>query len=156
MRLLQGLLLFFAAATVQWFWSTYLPVFGLAPQLLLILTLAVGGQAGAVAGQCFGFAWGLFLDVLSAHVFGANALAFTLAGYVSGMLRRQMDVSSPLSQAMLVAVVTPVYLIFLGLVGLAFEHSFLWAGWRHLFVGPLYNGLVAPFAFALARRYAPS
>lgn len=156
MKLLQGLVLFFAAAAVQWSWSTYLSAFGLAPQLLLILTLAVGAQSGPVAGECFGFGWGLFLDVLSAHVFGANALILTLAGYVSGALRRQMDVSSPPSQAMLAAALTPVYLILLGLVGLAFERCFLWGGWRQLFVGPLYNGIVAPFAFAMARRYAPS
>ncbi|MFH1723403.1 MAG: rod shape-determining protein MreD [Elusimicrobiota bacterium] len=152
MRYLGGAFVFFVGILAHWLWSTYFPLFGLAPQVLLILTIAVASSSGPVAGQCFGFAWGLFLDVLSAHVFGANALGLTLVGYFIGMLRRQMDVASAPSQIVFVMVLTPAYLLFLGFAGLVFERTFLWVGWKAFLADPLYNSLVCPFGFAFVRR----
>lgn len=152
MSALRGLSLFCVGILLEWFWSTYLSVFGLAPSLTLILTVAVASREGPAAGQLYGFFWGLFLDVLGTHVFGAGALALTLAGYLVGMLRRQMDVSSPLSQCMVVGTVSLVFHAFVGLTGLVFERQFLWVGWKVFFLGTLYNCLIAPFLFSMIRR----
>ena len=153
MRLLGGLLLFVVGLMGHWLWSTHLTVFGLAPQLLLILTVAVAARRGPVVGQCFGFAWGLFLDVLGVHLFGAQALGLTLVGYFVGSLRRQMDVSSPPSQLMLVGLLTPSYFLFYGLAGWVFERHFFWVGWPSFVADPFYNCLVAPFGFALTKKW---
>jgi len=144
---------FFLAMVLHWLWSTHLTVFGLAPQFLLISTVVVAGRSGPVAGQCYGFAWGLFLDLLSGHVFGANALCLTLAAYGVGMLRRQMDVGSLPPQAVLVALLTPVYLVFYGLTGTVFEHRFLWAGWKVFLLTPVYNCLALPLGYAFVRKF---
>jgi len=151
-RPVRALALFAAGIAVEWFWSTHLPVFGLSPRVLLILTIAAASCGGSVVGQCYGFFWGLFLDVLSAHTFGAGALALTLVGYCVGNLRRQMDVSSPPSQVMVVCFTSVAYGLFVGLMGLVFERHFYWPGWNVLVGGTLYNGLVAPVLFALTRR----
>ncbi|MFC1678881.1 rod shape-determining protein MreD [Elusimicrobiota bacterium] len=153
MRYLEGVFVFFAGVIVHWLWGTYFSVQGLAPQVLLILTVAVASRSGPVAGQCYGFAWGLFLDVASAHVFGAHALGLTLTAYIVGMLRRQMDVASVPSQAMLLVVFTPVYMLFYGVAGLIFEHEFLLGGWKVFLLIPLYNCVISPFAFAFVRRF---
>lgn len=153
MRILLAGLVFVAAIILHWLWSSYLPVFGLAPQILLILTVAVASCSGPVAGQCFGFAWGLVWDALGAHVFGAHALALTLTAYGVGMLRKQLDVSSGRSQLVLLAVLTPAYLLFYGLTGLVFEKSFLWAGWKVFLLCPFYNCLVAPLLFEPTRKW---
>lgn len=153
MRYLEGVFVFFVGAVVHWLWCTYFTVGGMAPQVLLILTVAIASRSGPVAGLCYGFAWGLFLDVLSAHVFGAHALGLTLTAYFVGLLRRQMDVASIPSQAMLLAVLTPVYMLFWGLAGLVFEHRFLWPGWSVFVVSPVYNCVVSPFAFAFVLRF---
>jgi rod shape-determining protein MreD len=151
-KAIKTLSIFAVGLAAEWLWSTCWPVCGLSPCVLLILTIAIASCAGPVAGQCYGFFWGVFLDVLSAHTFGAGALALTLAGYSVGSLRRQMDVSSPPSQVMVVALVSVAYALFLGLVGLVFERRFLWGGWA-VFIGvPLYNCLVAPPIFFLVRR----
>lgn len=149
----SAVFVFLAGLMLQWMWATYFPLWGLAPQVLLILTVAVSARSGAVTGQCFGFAWGLFLDLLSAHVFGANALAFTLAAYLVGALRRQMDVASPAPQLALTFLLTPAYFLFLGLTGRVFEHQFLWVGWKAFLLNPFYNCLVAPFLFELVRKF---
>ncbi|MFA6030978.1 MAG: rod shape-determining protein MreD [Elusimicrobiota bacterium] len=144
--------LFVLGMAAEWFWSTRLDVWGLAPRLLLLLTVATASQAGPVAGQTYGFFWGLFLDALSAHTFGAGALALTLVGYLVGNLRRQMDVSSPTSQMMVAGVVSTAFWLFVGFAGLVFEHRFLWVGWKLFTLGTLYNVLVAPAAFSAVRR----
>jgi rod shape-determining protein MreD len=151
-RPLRALGIFTLGLVLEWLWSTSWAVFGLSPCLLLVMTVAIAAYSGPVAGQCYGFFWGLFLDVLGAHTFGAGALALTLVGYCVGVIKRQMDVSSPASQVMVVAVVSLAYALFLGLAGLVFERRFLWGGWS-LFVGaPLYNCVVAPPVFFFLRK----
>ncbi len=152
MSVLRAPLLFAAGLFLEWFWSTYLSFFGLAPAFMLILTVAVASREGPVAGQIYGFLWGLFLDVLSTHVFGAGALALTLTGYAVGNLRRQMDVSSPLSQFMVVGTVSLAFHLFVGLTGLVFERQFFWAGWKVFLLGTIYNCLLSPVVFSLLRR----
>ncbi|MBI5243294.1 MAG: rod shape-determining protein MreD [Elusimicrobia bacterium] len=152
MNAVKALGIFILGMAVEWLWSACFPVFGLSPCVLLILTIAMASCAGPLIGQCYGFFWGLFLDVLSAHAFGAGALALTLVGYFVGILRRQMDVSSPTSQIMVVAVVSIAAALFVGLAGLVFERHFLWAGWGAFIGGILYNCLVAPAIFALVRK----
>lgn len=152
MRYLACVGVFLAGLMAHWLWSTYFTVFGLAPQVLLVLTIAVASRGGPVAGQCFGFAWGVFLDVLGLHVFGAHALGLTLVGYAVGNLRRQMDVNFAAPQLVLVAVLTPAYFLFHALTGLVFEHHFLWPGWKSFLAGPVYNCLLAPLGFDFVRR----
>lgn len=156
MSALRAAGLFLGGLLLEWFWSTYLSFFGLAPCIMLILTVAVASREGPVAGQVYGFLWGLSLDVLSVHVFGAGALALTLTGYLVGMLRRQMDVSSPLSQCMVVGTVSLAFHLFVGIMGLIFERQFLWVGAKVFFLATLYNCLLAPVLFAMTRRPGPA
>ena len=88
MNFLRGAIFFLTAMLIQWWWATHFSLAGLAPQLLLILTVVVAARQGPVRAMCLGFGWGLFLDVLNPALFGANALALTLAGYGTGALRR--------------------------------------------------------------------
>ena len=152
MKYIGGVFVFLLGIMAQWMWSTYFSFFELAPQVLLVLTVAVASRSGPVAGQCFGFAWGLFLDLMSVHVFGAHALTLTLVGYSVGGLRRQMDVASLAPQFVIVFLVTPAYLLFYGFLGFVFEHHFLWSGWKILSLNPVINCLLAPFAFGFVKR----
>lgn len=154
MKALHWPLVFLGAVAVQWWWSTHLAVFGLAPQVLLLLAVAVASAGGPVAGQCFAFGWGLSLDVMAPHLFGANALVLTLIAYLVGVGRRQMNVTSPISQAFLVALLTMAYFLALSIVGLIFEGEAFWAGWKALCLLPLYNAALAPMGFAIAERLA--
>lgn len=137
---------------LHWWWSTYFTMWGVAPHLLLILTVAIAANTGPVAGQCYGFAWGMFLDSVGVHLFGANALILTVVAFLVGNARRQMDVSSPLSQTMVVALVTVAHLAALCGLGLIFERQAFWAGWTTVLFAPIINALVAPFLFPIVQR----
>ena len=152
MRYFLAALVFVSGMFAQWWWSTYFSFWGVAPQILLVLTVAISSCSGPVAGVCFGFAWGLFLDVLGVHLFGSNALALTLTAYLVGFGKRQMDVSSPVSQIVVTAMVTAGYFLFLSVVGLVFQHRAYWVGWPSLLFDPLLNCLVTPVAFVVVDR----
>lgn len=153
MKYVSAVFVFLAGAFAHWLWSTHFSAWGLAPDVLLALTIAAAARSGPVAGQCYGFAWGLFLDFLGAHVFGANALALTLAGYAVGSLRRQMDVASAPSQAILILMLTPAHFLLYGIVGLVFERHFLWVGWASFLAVPFYTAFVSPAGFSFVKRF---
>lgn len=153
MRYLAWAGVFVAGLVAQWAWGTYFAVWGLAPQVLVVLSVAVAARTGPAIGQCFAFPWGLALDLAGSRVFGANALALTVMGYLIGNARRQMDVSDPVSQAMVVAVVSLARMAFLALAGLVFEGHVFWVGWKAFLLLPIFNALVAPIGFAIVQHY---
>lgn len=145
MNFLRGALIFVLAAFLQWWWSTRFGIWGLTPQILLALTVAISARLGPNQGMCYGFAWGLFLDVLRPHVFGGNAFVLMLVGYGTGTVRRQIDVGDVVSQCAIVALMTWGYFLIYGLLGLIFAKSFFWMGWPAFLFDPLYNCLLVPF-----------
>ncbi|MBI5629643.1 MAG: rod shape-determining protein MreD [Elusimicrobia bacterium] len=133
------ILLFFSAMAAQWLWSSQFAFWGLAPQLLLVLTALVAAYRGPILAMCLGFFWGLFLDVSSPHLFGANALALTMVGYGTGSVRRQIDVTGAGSLSAVVFLMTWAYFLLLGVLGLVFMEGFLWIGWPSFLACPFYN-----------------
>lgn len=137
---------FVLAALAHWWWSSHLLILGLAPQLLLVLTVIAASRMGPIGAMCFGFAWGLYLDVFDTHLFGAKALSLTLVGYGVGSVRRQIDVSG---LGPLCAILLPVswgFYILPGLLGWVFKAGFMWVGWSVFLLGPIYNCLIIPLA----------
>ena len=141
--------LFVAAMAGHWWWTSHLSFWGLAPQWLLVLTVAVAARQGPVRAMALGFFWGLFLDVLNARIFGANALALTLAAYGTGSARRQIDVGDLAPQCLIVFLMTWAYFLLVGSLGAVFARSFLWAGWTAFLIDPFYNCLAAAGIFLL-------
>ena len=80
------------------------------------------------------------------NTFGGNALVLILAGYGTGVLRRQIDVTDPVSHCVVVYAMTCGCFLLYGLLGLVFAEGFLWPGWPAFLFDPLYNCLVVPFA----------
>jgi rod shape-determining protein MreD len=142
----RGAVLFLAAALLQWWWSTRMPFWGLSPQILLVLTVAMAARLGPNSGMCYGFLWGLALDILRPELFGGNAFALMLVGYGTGALRRQIDVLDLFSQYMIVFFMTWAYFLFYGVLGAVFAKSFIWVGWPSFICDPFYNCLIVPLA----------
>lgn len=150
---IRRIVLFFAAMVLQWWLSTYMSVFEMSPRLLLVLTVTVAARLGPVASLCYGFGWGLFLDVLQAHLFGANALAYTLIAYGTGALRRQIDVVGIGPQMAMVLLMTWGYLLFYGLLSLIFMRTFLFPDWKVFIFNPPYNAVLVPFVYVFWERF---
>ena len=144
MNFLKGAVLFLAAALLQWWWSTRMSFWGLSPQILLVLTVAMAARLGPNSGMCYGFLWGLFLDVLRPELFGGNAFVLMLVGYGTGALRRQIDVLDAVSQSLIVLCMTWGSFLLYGALGAVFAKGFIWVGWPAFIFDPLYNCFIVP------------
>ena len=143
---LRGLVVFFGAMFVQWWWNTHLAYWGAAPQFLLVLTILIAARRGPVLGMLAGFGWGLYLDVARAELFGASALTLILAAYFVGVARRQVDLRAPGPLAATTFLCTLSAFIGVGLLGLTFTKSFEWSGWIAVLVTPFLNAAVVTVA----------
>lgn len=153
MRLLYLALVFVAGLWAQWAWSTYWTIWELAPQILLVLTVALAAREGPVVSLTFAFFWGLFYDVLHVHLFGAQALTFVCVAYAVGLMRRQIDVSTFFPQTMILAAISFLYYPALAILGLVFEGHPFWAGWKQFLLTPFFNCFVALPCFPFVERF---
>lgn len=71
-----------------------LPLPGVVPDLVLVLVVAFALAEGPMSGLVTGWAAGLLADALSAHELGRLALAYAVAGYVTGMLQDDTERST--------------------------------------------------------------
>jgi rod shape-determining protein MreD len=74
-----------AAAVVQFAVLSHLRVFGVAPDLFVLLAVLGGLVGGRRTGAATGFAAGVTADLLMSGLpFGLSALVFTVVGYAAG------------------------------------------------------------------------
>jgi rod shape-determining protein MreD len=66
-------------------------IFGVPADLSPLLVATVGLLCGSIAGACFGFGVGLFMDTLLAQTLGLTSLVLVAVGYAAGRLRELRD-----------------------------------------------------------------
>jgi len=84
----SALILILAAFLLQNNLCRLIPFFRVAPNILLIVTFAVGFLRGKVAGMITGLICGLMLDAFSGGILGYHTLVFIYIGYLNGLLSR--------------------------------------------------------------------
>lgn len=135
-----------------------LPLPGGAPNLVLVLVVAVGLAGGASAGLATGFAAGLLTDLLSAHPVGLLALCFGLAGFVAGLLEADVERTVLLPMVVVGVATLAVGLAYLAVLGLLDRQAA--GGVADLPATAAYDVMLTPFVVPLvavtARRLAPS
>jgi len=85
MQSLYFLLLILFALILQTTAFNYLAIYGIKPNLILILVILNGFLRGTREGAFLGFSAGLMQDLVSGGVFGLNALTKLVAGYLAGL-----------------------------------------------------------------------
>jgi len=105
-------------------------LFGVTPDLILVIAVVVAVQDGPVEGAVVGFLGGLLQDVASLQVMGVGAFSKALAAFAAGMLK---DVF------MTYSILLPVLLVFLASL---FEQSL-----HQLALGVLGQDRLPPFRF---------
>ena len=83
-RKLIMLLLILAGYLIQSTMIRILPMGGVAPNFLIILTSCFGFMRGKKEGMFIGFISGLIIDILFGQVIGFYALLYLLIGYANG------------------------------------------------------------------------
>ena len=117
MTSLRATALFVAAMFIQWWWNTHLAYWGITPQILFALSILVASRRGPTTAMPLAWIWGLYADTLRADLFGANALLYTLAAYLAGTVRRQMDLRSVGPLTVMVFILSWAYGLLMGLIG---------------------------------------
>jgi rod shape-determining protein MreD len=146
MSLLLELLLYLGTGTLYWWWTQHLVFFGLAPNFIFAAALAAAILSGPVKGIAWGFALGLYADMLGVSVFGGWALTYTLMAYAVSVVKKHFDMDSLFSQ--LVAAVSLSWLSMLFYLGLSLAFARINPTGLKIFLAePFLNALAVPVVF---------
>ena len=133
---------------VQFSFSQYISIAGLAPNFILIFIVFFGLLRGSILGQTYGFLWGLSWDVFSVKLFGSHAFIFTVIGFLLGMLSKKWD-ENKLSTQMFLTFISSVFYW----VSMVLLYQFFGEGKLHvnyiIVLQPFLNMFLAPIIFQL-------
>ncbi len=120
-------------------------LFGVKPDLVLILLIFYAFLRGTREGSFWGFVAGFLKDVATGGYFGLNALDHLAAGYLAGLMQTVLYKDNPF----VVATITLLICLFQGLIHyllLFYLGIFISPGvglGKIIFCGSVYNGAVA-------------
>ncbi len=149
MRALSVWLLLFLGIVMQSTIFSHLELFGIRPDLVLLVTMSAGLLRGVLEGVLTGFVGGFMLDILHGQFLGLEALGKMAVGYAMGLVSTRIfkdNILVPLVMAGLGTLIDQVVFLFMGTsFGLNY---YVWPG-AFLVVLPmmLYNSLLAPLVY---------
>ncbi|MCB4792657.1 MAG: rod shape-determining protein MreD [Elusimicrobia bacterium] len=140
------ILSFLIGLILQFSFSQYISINGLAPNFILIFIVFLSLMRGSITGQAYGFLWGLSWDVFSVRLFGCHAFIFTCLGYFLGLLSKKWDENKLSTQVFLTLVCSIFYWLALILLYQFFGDGKLQVNYI-MILQPLINMLLAPPVF---------
>jgi rod shape-determining protein MreD len=128
---------------------------GVRPDLALIVLIFVAIRRGSMVGQVSGFATGFLEDLMNVSPLGFHSLLRTAIGYLYGLLSGNVFIDPILMPIILTVVATILKGILAGIIsaifGIAASGFITFTGRLWIEVG--YNGVIAPFLFALLNLF---
>jgi rod shape-determining protein MreD len=128
---------------------------GVRPDLALIVLVFVSLRRGSMVGQVSGFATGFLEDLMNVSPLGFHSLLRTIVGFLYGLLSGNVFIDPFLMPIVLTVVATILKGLLSGIVsaifGLTASGFITFAGRLWIEVG--YNGVLAPFLFALLNLF---
>jgi rod shape-determining protein MreD len=137
---------------------THLRVFGVVPDVGLVLAVAVAYRFGPEAGAITGFAAGLAYDLFLETPFGLSALAYALAAYWVGILHAGM-MRSPRGIPIVLGAWAGLVggALFIGIGGLVgVEGMWTTRAVVVVLIAAVYDAVIALFVFFLVKRISAS
>jgi len=132
-----------------------LPIAGANADLAPLMVMAVGLLCGSLAGGCFGFGVGLFVDIVSMQTLGVSSLVLLTVGYGAGRLREARDPEGTLVPLAAGAIATLAFSVGFALMQflLGVDEPMSWALVRQTLATLTINALIALPVYALVRRW---
>ena len=134
---------------------TKIAIRGVRPDLAMLVLIFVSLRRGSMVGQVSGFASGFLEDLMNVSPLGFHSLLRTVIGYLYGMLSGNVFIDPFLMPIILAVVATILKGILAGIVsvlfGIAASGFITFTGRIWIEVG--YNGVIAPFIFALLNLF---
>ncbi len=128
-----------------------LAIAGVRPDIALIILVFVSVRRGSMIGQLSGFASGILEDFMSVSPLGFHPLMRAVIGYLYGKFSGKVFIDPFLMPILLTAAATLIKGVISGLVSAVFgltASGFLYFTGR-IWIEMGYNGVLAPFLFAL-------
>lgn len=143
------------ALVLQVMIAPHIALFGVTPNLLLLVVITLAFVEGSSAGATAGFIAGLLMDLLSTGPIGAWALVMSVTGYLSGSLRRNLFAEgwlAPVTVGVITALVADfAYLIVVTVIGVG--PAFWTALVRLVLPRALYNAVLVMLAYPWLARF---
>jgi rod shape-determining protein MreD len=135
--------------------APHLAVFGVVPNLLLLVVITLAFVEGPSAGAVAGFAGGLLLDLAGTAPVGAWALVLAVTGYTAGMLQENLFAEgwlAPVTVAIIAGLLADTaYLIVLAILG---EGPAFWSALVSVVLPrALYNTVLVLLAYPWLARF---
>jgi len=128
---------------------------GVRPDLAMLVLVFVSVRRGPMVGQVSGFASGFLEDLMNVSPLGFHSLLRTVIGYLFGLLSGNVFIDPFLMPIILAVVATLLKGLLSGVVsalfGIASSGFITFTGRIWIEMG--YNGIVAPFLFALLNLF---
>jgi len=128
---------------------------GVRPDLAMLVLVFVSVRRGPMVGQVSGFASGFLEDLMNVSPLGFHSLLRTVTGYLFGLLSGNVFIDPFLMPIILAVVATLLKGLLSGIVsalfGIASSGFITFTGRIWIEMG--YNGIVAPFLFALLNLF---
>ncbi len=159
MSVVRHILLLILAFILQTTWIHTFEVFGLKPDLVVLLLVYIALRSGAFEATILGFAIGFIQDVDIPENLGLNALVNSIIGFSAGWGRLHIAADNVQVQIVLIfaAVLVHDLIYYIGERGLTWsEMPFLWV--RYSPGRALYTSLIGAFLAAipvLRQRFMP-
>jgi len=120
-------------------------------QLLVVAVIYWGLAHGTTSAPLMGFCWGLLTDAASLGLLGERALLYAAVGFISGLLRRQLDDTKPWTQGIFTLMASFGIVIGEILIERCFQNGGLRPIRLSTWIQPLWNALAAPLLFLAFR-----
>lgn len=150
-RIRLGLVIFLVVLLQTTLFSS-LRLFGVAADVGLVMTVAVGYREGPEAGVLFGFATGFAMDMFLQTPIGVSALAYAVTGYGAGLVQLGLARSAwwvrPALGALGGLFGSALFVLIASLVG---ENDLVTLyGLRVVLLSAVYDAVLAPLLFPIA------
>lgn len=145
-------LLYVLILIVQFVIPKYFVHTGLYPNFILMYVVYVSLNRGIMKGQLTGFLYGFSWDILSTDIFGIRTLTLTIAGYIAGKFKRNLNKEQVATQVIIMAVCITVTHLVLTLTYLLAPNDFAKKSMElnsNFLIYCLVNLILTPFVFKL-------
>ena len=127
-------------------------VYGVIPDIALILIVFSANSLGTMKGQALGFGAGLIQDILSSGPLGFNALIRTVTGFIYGKFKGKLFLDSILMPVLFIVIASFLKELMTMVIGFLFlPEGTISYFTREFFIELGLNSFLSPFIFALMK-----
>lgn len=153
MKYFRNILIILIVFLIQSSIVPYFSIFGIQPDILLVVIISISFFEGPNYGSVNGFFGGLLQDMLSIRGFGIGMISKTILGYSSGMFERTIFLENRFLVAPAVALVTIISQVLYFLLAFLFGYQTGLNFFGHVLPIAFYNAILGTPVFLIIEKF---